>query len=351
MQYSNTQKRMKKIVLFNHKGGVSKTTSTFHIGWMIAEMGHKVLLVDADPQCNLSALFLGEKFDNYYEEEATSHQNLMDGVRVAFSGQPRPIEPIKCPHAARNENLFLIPGHMNLSEYDAQLNFAFTASTAMLSLQSLPGSFNDLIVKTANSIGAEYVFIDLNPGLSTINQDLFLICDAFIMPTNPDTFSLMAIRSLSTILPRWVKWKVDNMYLFQSSAYPFPEGTPKFIGEIPQRFNIRNGKATTPYRKKIDELSEVTRSVFVPEIRKSNMMFEDQDYDRANIDRNTFILREIKDFQGLSPKSLGINVPVYKLTDDELGTGGAVLEGQSGNVKEFYDIYADIATKIIKVLQ
>lgn len=342
---------MKKIVLFNHKGGVSKTTSTFHIGWMVAEMGHKVLLVDADPQCNLSALFLGDNFDNYYENEETRIHNIMDGVRVAFSGQPKPIEAINCPHAERNDNLFLIPGHMNLSEYDAQLNFAFTASTAMLSLQSLPGSFNDLIEKTANNIGAEYVFVDLNPGLSTINQDLFLICDAFIIPTNPDTFSLMAIRSLSTILPRWVNWKVENIDSYRNSAYPFPEGTPKFIGEIPQRFNIRNGRATAPYRQKIDELSEVTRTLFVPEIRKSNMMFDDQDYVRAQIDTSTFILHEIKDFQGLSPKSLGINVPVFKLTDEELGTKGAVLEGQSGNVGEFYDIYHDIANKIISILQ
>ena len=333
---------MKKIVLFNHKGGVSKTTSTFHIGWMIAEMGHNVLLVDADPQCNLSALFLGERFDKYYEEEISRTQNIMDGVKVAFSGQPKPIEPIICPHAERNENLFLIPGHMNLSEYDAQLSFAFTASTAMLSLQSLPGSFNDLIEKTAHSIDAEYVFVDLNPGLSAINQDLFLICDAFIIPTNPDTFSLMAIRSLSTILPRWVKWKVDNIYSYKDSAYPFPEGIPKFIGEIPQRFNIRNGKATTPYRMKIDELSNITATLFVPEIRKANMMFTEQEYDRAEIDKNSYILHEIKDFQGLSPKSLGKNVPVYKLTDEELGTKGAVLEGQSGNVQEFFDIYKDI---------
>ena len=47
-----------KILLFNHKGGVSKTTSTMNIGWKLAELGKKVLLVDADPQCNLSAFFL-----------------------------------------------------------------------------------------------------------------------------------------------------------------------------------------------------------------------------------------------------------------------------------------------------
>lgn len=49
---------MKIISLFNHKGGVSKTTTTFNMGWMLANLGYKVLIVDADPQCNLTALAL-----------------------------------------------------------------------------------------------------------------------------------------------------------------------------------------------------------------------------------------------------------------------------------------------------
>jgi cellulose biosynthesis protein BcsQ len=40
----------KKIALFNHKGGVSKTTTTFHLGWMLAAKGKKVLMVDTDPR-------------------------------------------------------------------------------------------------------------------------------------------------------------------------------------------------------------------------------------------------------------------------------------------------------------
>ena len=36
-----------RIALFNHKGGVSKTTTSFHMGWMLAEKGKKVILVDA----------------------------------------------------------------------------------------------------------------------------------------------------------------------------------------------------------------------------------------------------------------------------------------------------------------
>jgi len=52
---------MKRIALFNHKGGVSKTTTTFNLGWMLASQGHRVVLVDADPQCSLSGLVLGSK--------------------------------------------------------------------------------------------------------------------------------------------------------------------------------------------------------------------------------------------------------------------------------------------------
>lgn len=99
-----------KIVLFNHKGGVSKTTSAFNIGWMLAEKGHKTMLVDGDPQCNLTALFLGSSFDEYYTNDATKYQNIRDGVKMVFDGQPTPIRSINCPVAPRNSNLYLLPG-------------------------------------------------------------------------------------------------------------------------------------------------------------------------------------------------------------------------------------------------
>lgn len=339
---------MKKIVLFNHKGGVSKTTSTFHIGWKLAEE-YRVLLVDADPQCNLTSLFLGQNFDNYYEDEETKHENIMDGVRNAFDGKPEAITAITCPSAARNNNLFLLPGHMNLSEYDAQLNFAINAPEALSSLKSLPGSFNFLIDETAKKYQIDYVLIDLNPGLSTINQDLFLISDGFIVPTNPDTFSMMAINSLSRILPQWARWKSKNIKNFSDSAYPFPEGTPKFIGEIPQRFNIRNGEATRPFRRKIDEISHLIRTSLVPELRKEGMLFGEEQYTSAGINEHDYILSEIKDFQGLAPKSHKNNVPVFALRDEELELQGAAFNVASANREKFDEIYKDIANKIVSI--
>ncbi len=61
---------VKTISLFNNKGGVSKTTTTFHLGWKLAEKGQKTLIVDTDPQCNLTGLCLNadknNKLENFY---------------------------------------------------------------------------------------------------------------------------------------------------------------------------------------------------------------------------------------------------------------------------------------------
>jgi len=85
-----------RIVFFNHKGGVSKTTTTFHLGWKLAQRGSRVLLVDADPQCNLTGLIMQDLFEPYYIEDATKKLNIMNGVSSAFQGRPEPIHAFDC---------------------------------------------------------------------------------------------------------------------------------------------------------------------------------------------------------------------------------------------------------------
>ncbi|MFD1954567.1 ParA family protein [Paenibacillus thailandensis] len=133
--------KAKTIVLFNHKGGVSKTTTTFNLGWKLSTLGKNVLLVDADPQCNLTSLLLGDDFDDYYTNEPTNSANLKDAVRMAFEGKPKPISAIDCFIPNNNPNLFLIPGHMDLSEYDPSLSLALNSNNAISTLQKSSGGF------------------------------------------------------------------------------------------------------------------------------------------------------------------------------------------------------------------
>ncbi len=77
------------ISLFNHKGGVSKTTTAFNLGWAMAAAGKRVLLADFDPQCNLTGMVMG--FQGVEDLEATYSalpaNNVKDGLAPAFESQ------------------------------------------------------------------------------------------------------------------------------------------------------------------------------------------------------------------------------------------------------------------------
>lgn len=331
----------KRIVLFNHKGGVSKTTTVYNLGWMLADQGHQVLLVDADPQCNLSSLILGDNFDAYYLNDTTRLQNIKDGVAPAFTGKPTPIRPVACMSPDRQPRLYLLAGHATLSEYDASLTFAQT-SNALATLQNLPGAFNELLSQVEQSNHIEYTIVDLNPGLSAINQNLFLNSDFILIPTNPDPFSIMALQTLESVFPRWATWKMGNETAFQDSAYPLRPGLPKFAGTVIQRFNVRNGRAAAPYRDNIAEIKVAAQSRLYPALKNAGLTLPDAQYP-VSLRNDGFCLAEIPDFGALLPRSHDAGVPVFALHNDELGATGIVLENTIGKRDQIHDQFTAVA--------
>ena len=75
----------KSICLFNHKGGVSKTTTTFNLGWSLAALEKKVLIVDLDSQCNLTGLVLG--FDAAAEENMERFYASRDNLCLLYTSR------------------------------------------------------------------------------------------------------------------------------------------------------------------------------------------------------------------------------------------------------------------------
>ena len=76
------------ISLFNHKGGVSKTTTAFNLAWMLARQDKRVLMVDCDPQCNLTGMVLGledlENADSIIGIKDGKPLNIREGLAPAF---------------------------------------------------------------------------------------------------------------------------------------------------------------------------------------------------------------------------------------------------------------------------
>lgn len=332
----------KKICLFNHKGGVSKTTTTYNLGWKLAREGKKVILVDADPQCNLTGLILGDDFDDFY----VNHQNdnIKSGIAPAFDATPIPLSPINCYEIPENNNLLLVPGHIGLSEYEVPLSIAHQLSNTIPTLKNLPGALNSFLDLLASKYSADYILIDMNPSLSSINQNLFCLSDYFIVPTSPDYFSVMAIKSLTSVLPKWEQWAKMARVAFKDSSYPFPDKTTKFLGTIVQNFTIRNGEPSTAFKKWIDEVSNTISNHLVPTINAEGMLLEPTKYLTGQIE-NGYCLAQISSFSGLIPRSQGGRLPVYELTDSQLGVG-TVLEQYQVIRERFLTIFTELATNV-----
>jgi cellulose biosynthesis protein BcsQ len=342
--------KAKTITLFNHKGGVSKTTTTYNLAWTLTAKGKKVLLVDGDPQCNLTGLLLGDDFDDYYSTQNTIENNLKDAVKVAFEGKPAPIQAIDCYQPKTNENLFLIPGHMDLSAYDSTLSLSLYSNNAISTLQNLPGSFYRLINLCADKYDIDYVFIDMNPGLSAINQTFFMSSDAFIVPTNPDPFSLMALKTLKTILPRWKTWVKGSREYFENASYPLPETEMRFIGEVIQRFNLRNKKPASPYKGKIEEIKTYIEKEFVPAMTSKEMIYGIDTLINKGLIKD-HCLAEISEFGALLQKANEQNIPVVALTQERIGEAGIVLAEmvqKQDLIQKTFDNMADVILELVK---
>ncbi|WP_298707380.1 AAA family ATPase [Chitinophaga sp.] len=312
-----------KICLFNHKGGVSKTTTAYNLAWKLARKGKKVILVDADPQCNLTGLILGDDFDDFYRTRP--NDNLMAGIAPAFDSIPVPLKAIDCYVEPKNSNMLLIPGHINLSEYEVSLSISHQLSNSIPTLKNLPGAFNWFLILVAAKYNADYLIIDMNPSLSSMNQNLFCISNYFILPTSPDYFSVMAIRALSNVLPKWEKWAKDARITFGTSTYPFPTTTPQLLGTVVQNYAIRNNNPSASFQTWFDEIADCVNTHLIPALTSEGMILPAHKYTTGQLAKG-YAIAEIPDFQGLIPKAQHLGVPVYELPDSSLGKGKVLTQ-------------------------
>ena len=78
---------MKTIAFFNDKGGVGKTTLVYHLAWIFADMGKRVLVADLEPQANLTSMFLTEeKLEKLWDPENQELQSIMTSLSPLIKG-------------------------------------------------------------------------------------------------------------------------------------------------------------------------------------------------------------------------------------------------------------------------
>ncbi len=337
-----------KVALFNNKGGVSKTTTCFNLGWMLAERGHRVIMVDADPQCNLTGMVLDlsgeDALEAFYKEDPG--RNLKEALEPAFKSRPRPLQPINCVPVSERDGLYLVPGHVALAEDETSLGIAQQLSESLQGLRNLPGSFSHIFQLTADQYDADFVLIDLSPGLGAINQNLVATADSFIVPCSPDVFSVMAIDSLSRVIPRWIEWarRASQLEVLATADYPFVAPDLKFLGVVVQRFRLRSGKPTKAFAAYFEKLSAAINGALVPALSKNGVMLPDESYDAAGM--SDYILSEISDFNTLIAISQQQRKPVFTLTQEDVGRSGKLWSTQEASIAIFRQTFEELAARV-----
>ena len=103
----------------------------------------------------------------------------------AFESRPKLIQSVECVSIPKNENLYLLPGHIGLAEYEITLGIAQELSGSVVTLRNLPGALHYLIRVTAERYEIDLVLIDMSPSLGAVNQNLFSVSDYFHRSNTP----------------------------------------------------------------------------------------------------------------------------------------------------------------------
>ena len=173
----------KIIAIANQKGGVGKTTTTFSLGIALAKEGKKVLLIDADPQGDLTTCM------GYYNQDEL--QNTI-GTLMTDTIQDK---EIKTEDAIlhHKEGIDLIPSNLDLSALEMSL---VNAMSREFTLKNSISSVKDKY---------DYILIDTPPQLSVITAMSCIASDSIIIPTLADIYSIQGLIDVNTFLDKLVR--------------------------------------------------------------------------------------------------------------------------------------------------
>lgn len=192
---------MKSVGFFNNKGGVGKTTLLCNMAASLAlEKKKKVLILDADPQCNASAYLLPENklVEILLDNKHSSIDSFYDPIRRG-QGYPSSIPTV---FKSERFGVDLIAGDPKLSLREDLLatDWASTRNGEPRGFQTTY-AIKELISRLSKY---DYVLVDMGPSLGALNRSVLLAVDYFLMPLSVDIFSLMAV---SNILSSFENWK------------------------------------------------------------------------------------------------------------------------------------------------
>lgn len=237
----------KTISVFNNKGGVGKSTICWNLGDTLARRGKRVLLIDFDPQCNLSIAMLGE--DLFVKTLPT--QNAPYGTTIRSYLQ-------RFLQSTGNEEVFLHTGpntHSNAKLVAGDFWLNVYADSLNVGSDLLSGTGLSRYVALRRIIQAaerkadepfDYVLIDLPPSFGALVRAAFYSSEYFLIPCTSDNFSVYCVGLIGQMVPAFVADWQSGLKRFKATNPAFDEfdplGRPSFAGWIFNGFDTARAR-------------------------------------------------------------------------------------------------------------
>lgn len=327
---------MKSIAFFNNKGGVGKTTLLCNLAsYFSKKLNKKVLVIDADPQCNATSYALNEDdfYSLYIENSGFTIVSIIDPVEEG-NGYVTEFE------VKKNDSFGfdMIPG-----------NPLFATSEDFLSREWVTPNYRSIKSTLVFSnflsscINYDYVFFDLGPSLGAINRTILLACDYFLTPMSSDVFNLLALKNIGNSLLSWQSQfqKVFNDLVDSKKKKiksHFQGATIKFIGYVEQQYIAKSVDGKRQAVRAYDEiLQQIPKKIKEYIVKPINTNIEE------SID---YKIGSIPNYHSLVPMSQTSHKPIFELTNED-GVVGAHYQ----KVKEFEQLMKDISQKVINNME
>lgn len=332
--------RTKKLLFANNKGGVGKTTLAFNCAMSFAKLGYKTVLVDLDPQCNLSRLALGDDqyagtlFSSTYKDISNVLRGVVDGgadidLTVPFIPVPQ-----------SSGNLFLLKGSVNLSLYENLLVTAYGQAASGQRLGYFQTSAIDRFLREKGLREEVDIFvIDTSPSLSLLNRIIFLGADYFVVPMMPDAFSVQGIENLGTIFEQWKQnWKVTGKALSGDTENKFVlSGDGLFLGYIVNSYNVYGRVPIKDHRHWIEEIPLKVKR-FLSEKHGRNGLVEASWKNPLQI---------IQDYGRIPAKCQELGVAIFDLDPTLIED---IHVGTKENIEKSKEEFSQLSSALIKIL-
>ena len=253
----------KVLAFINYKGGVAKTTSAYHVGcWLAGSKSKRVLLIDIDPQTNLTFLCASVRD---WERRKTKVGTIASMYKRYVDGKPIDTKrylwrtPIRLRDGRRHPRLDLIPCDIELIGEDIGRGVVTGVFPSMSMFREQARQFvrdrrflSDAINEVSGNY--DYIIIDCPPNLYLMTQNALLASDHYIVTAIPDHLSTIGLTTL--------KGKVDRMNEMMTNATSIAGLKKKSYAEFGAvlfvRVRIGGQMLTTAHADKMEEV----RSMF-----------------------------------------------------------------------------------------